>query len=271
MIRRLVTAISVIHHWNHSRIRRTTATSARAYAVYRQTPGKSPRFAEPVGDHRQECNRNAEPVHYPMNGRDVPDLLTGLQDALNVAHGASRPLASPIGASALSTHHQRGFYLHRPTRPTPTRPTPTRRQRGQRHIHSHGANPHRGSRPGHRSRQAQNNRSSCSRNDEVSRVWRQPYIHTLNPILYPNKLRPGGLQGQQEALRPPRRRQLFVCASDRSFRIFPDVNKYELLDRKTLRGNHERSSDPPATLPGSAHPWPTARRRAAMVGGDKGT
>ena len=41
-------------------------------------------YAEPVSDHRQECNRN-KPVHYPMND-DVPDLLTGLQDALNVAH-----------------------------------------------------------------------------------------------------------------------------------------------------------------------------------------
>ncbi len=170
-------------------------------------------------------------------------------------------------AQARCRHITRGASISIAQRDQRLRDRPQRGQRlrGQRHIHSHGANPHRGSRPGHRSRQAQNNRSSCSRNDEVSRVWRQPYIHTLNPILYPNKLRPGGLQGQQAALRPPRRRQLFVCASDRSFRIFPDVNKYELLDRKTLRGNHERSSDTPATLPGFAHPWPTARRRAAMA------
>jgi hypothetical protein len=32
-------------------------------------------------------------------------------------------------------------------------------------------------------------------------------------------------QGQEEAQRPPRRRQLFVCASDHSFRIFPDLKQ----------------------------------------------
>jgi hypothetical protein len=31
-------AISVTHHWNNCWIRRTIATSARAYAVYRQSP-----------------------------------------------------------------------------------------------------------------------------------------------------------------------------------------------------------------------------------------
>jgi hypothetical protein len=30
-----------------------------------------------------------------MNGRDVPDLLTGLQDALNVAHNNDSPSTLP--------------------------------------------------------------------------------------------------------------------------------------------------------------------------------
>ena len=47
-------------------------------------------------------------------------------------------------------------------------------------------------------------------------------------------------QGQEEAQRPPRRRQLFVCASGHSFWIFPDLNECQLLGRKTLRGNPER-------------------------------
>jgi hypothetical protein len=47
---------------------------------------QEPRFAEPVSDHREKCNRSATPVTYPMDGRDLPDLLTRLQDALNVAH-----------------------------------------------------------------------------------------------------------------------------------------------------------------------------------------
>src|SRR6185295_12243870 len=60
----------------------------------RRIPPKSrqePRIAEPKSDHRQECDRTARPVHYPMNGRDVPDLLTGLQDALNIAHDDVSP------------------------------------------------------------------------------------------------------------------------------------------------------------------------------------
>src|SRR5206468_9257459 len=47
------------------------------------------RLAQPESDPRKECNRDTRPVHDPMNGRDAPDLLTGLQDALNIAHDGS--------------------------------------------------------------------------------------------------------------------------------------------------------------------------------------
>src|ERR1700730_5025264 len=90
MTRRLVTAISVIHHLNHSWTRRATATSASAQAVLPESR-QGPRFAEPVRDRRQERNPNAGPVHDPMNRRDVPDLLTRLQDALHVAHNNGSP------------------------------------------------------------------------------------------------------------------------------------------------------------------------------------
>src|SRR6185295_7676469 len=65
----------------------------------RRIPPKSrqePRIAEPKSDHRQECDRTARPVHYPMNGRDVPDLVTGLQDALNIAHDNDSPSTPPV-------------------------------------------------------------------------------------------------------------------------------------------------------------------------------
>ncbi len=100
------------------------------------------------------------------------------------------------------------------------------RLRGQ--HRSHGANPHSGSQLGGcrchhgsslHSRQAKSNGSSS---------------------LFPSKLRPGGSQGQEEALRPPRWRQLFVSASDHSFRIFPRLKKCQLFGRKTLGGNPGR-------------------------------
>ena len=108
--------------------------------------------------------------------------------------------------------------------------------RGQRQslgIRSPCPSQHPGSQPGgcrrhrssHHSRQAKRIRSSCNRNDEVRGVWRrrQKWPHIYN--LFPSKLRPGGAQGQEEALRPPRRRQLFVSASHHSiFGIFPERN-----------------------------------------------
>ena len=101
--------------------------------------------------------------------------------------------------------------------------------RGQRQslgIRSHGANPHPGSQPGgcrchgssHHSRQAKSNRSSN--------------IYSL----YPSKLRPGGSLGQEEALRPPRRRQLFVSASDHSFRIFAAFEQMPVARPRDARG-----------------------------------
>src|SRR4051794_14333991 len=86
MTRRLVTAISVTHHSSHRWIRRTTVTNARAYPVYRQNPVR----------YRVSLNQKATAVRsaaampgqyfYPMNGGAVPDPLTGLQDAPNIAH-----------------------------------------------------------------------------------------------------------------------------------------------------------------------------------------
>jgi hypothetical protein len=50
-----------------------------------------------------------------MNGRDVPDLLTGLQHALNVAHEASEAAAAEDRQSNYFVkHHQSDFYPRSP-------------------------------------------------------------------------------------------------------------------------------------------------------------
>ena len=109
-------------------------------------------------------------------------------------------------------------------------------RRGQRQsldIRNHCANPHSGSRPGgcrrhrnsHHSKQAKSNRSSSipggcrTHHSRQARSNHSSHIHSL----YPSKLRPGGSQGQEEALRLLRLRQLFVSACDGSLSDVPAV------------------------------------------------
>src|SRR6478672_6646164 len=90
MTLRLVTAISVTHHWNHCWIRRTIATSARAYAVYRQNPVSSSVW----------LSQKATPAR---SATAAPGLLTGLQDALNVGHDNGSPSCSDFIQPAYSS------------------------------------------------------------------------------------------------------------------------------------------------------------------------
>ena len=72
--------------------------------------------------------------------------------------------------------------------------------------------------------------------------------------LFPSKLWPGGFQGQEEALRPPRRRQLFVFASDHSF---TGIEQMPVAQPQNTRGNPERAFRCPANF--SAGPCPSPR------------
>src|SRR5688572_10884018 len=63
-----------------------------------------------------------------MNGRDVPDLLTGLQHALNVAHEASGAAGAERSSERFFVkHHQSGLYLRSPVADDPSTDLAARR------------------------------------------------------------------------------------------------------------------------------------------------
>ena len=73
--------------------------------------------------------------------------------------------------------------------------------------------------------------------------------------LFPSKLRPGGFQGQEEALRPPRRRQLFVFASDHSF---TGIEQMPVAQPQNTREKPRKS----VQMPREFQRWPVSIPRA---------